>query len=93
MKTSEGGHNYELATPSASFQLENTMTTFLKTKQTRQRLDRPFIVRLAPELYDRLETAVASIPALSGISKSEFVRRAMVYALESVESEMGANRR
>jgi hypothetical protein len=67
------------------------MMNFLKCRNTKQRLDRPFIVRLAPELYERLDSAVATVPALSGISKSEFVRRAMLYALEAVETETGAN--
>lgn len=68
------------------------MVHFLKIENTKQTLDRPFIVRLDSSLYDRLNCAVATVPALSGISKSEFVRRAMWYALEAVETEVGTKK-
>jgi hypothetical protein len=58
------------------------MNQFLKTTEARQRLNRLFVVRLDRDLYKRLDAALATDPALSGMSKSEFVRRAMSYALE-----------
>lgn len=63
--------------------------SFLSVKNTRSRLDRVFIVRISPELCERVATAILENPALSGLSRSEFARRAMLYALESVERRPG----
>jgi hypothetical protein len=58
--------------------------TFLSTQDTRSKLDRVFIVRITPELGERITAAILEHPALAGLSRSEFARRALIYALDSL---------
>jgi hypothetical protein len=64
------------------------MNSFFSVKDSRQRLDRQMILRLDPDLHERLNATIQSVPALSGVSKSEFVRRAMRFALRCIQTEM-----
>ncbi len=63
------------------------MSSFFAVEDSRQRLNRQIIVRLDPVLHDCLNAAIQNVPALSGISKSEFVRRAVWFALRCIQSE------
>lgn len=68
----------------------NPNQNFLAVEDTRSRLDRVFIVRISPELGDRVAVAIRENPALAGLSRSEFARRAMIFALESMEGGSSA---
>lgn len=62
---------------------------FLSVEDTRSRLDRVCIVRISPDLGDRVAAAIRETPALAGLSRSEFTRRAMIFALEAIEHRDG----
>ena len=58
---------------------------FLSVEDTRSRLDRVFIVRIRTDLGDRVAAVIRDTPALAGLSRSEFARRAMIFALAAIE--------
>lgn len=60
--------------------------TVLSIGDTRSRLDRVLVVRVTPELTARVDAALQAHPALARTSRSEFARRAMLFALASLGS-------
>lgn len=61
-------------------------STFLAVEDSRSRLNRVMIVRIGADLSDRVAAAIEGHPALVGMSRSEFTRRALVFALDSLGS-------
>jgi metal-responsive CopG/Arc/MetJ family transcriptional regulator len=63
--------------------------SLLTVEDTRSRLERVLIVRLDPSLRERVDAAIRETPALSGVSRSEFVRRALILAVDSLAEAKG----
>ena len=58
--------------------------SILTVEDTRCRLDKVLITRIDRALWERVETTIRETPALSGVSRSEFVRRSLILAVDSL---------
>ena len=65
------------------------MTDFLCTRATREPFDRAVLIRMDGELYERIGAMISAVPALHSVSKSEFIRRSIRFALATVDEKTG----
>jgi hypothetical protein len=70
-----------------NFMNAQTTTSFLDTNDVRTHLNRLIIIRVDPHLCERINTALTTNPGLTGLSRSAFARKAMVYVLNSLEPD------
>jgi hypothetical protein len=67
--------------------MTKTERSILTVEDTRSRLDKVLIVRIDPMLWSLVETTIRQTPALSGVSRSEFVRRSLILAVDSLNAD------